>query len=579
MERTIKEELINYCNLCLNDVRISEYEDYISCDKHKRACKRLLDDFKRENTEEFPYYWDEKEAKKIVKFASYLHHSKGELAGKPIILTSWQKFFMCQLYGWRHKETKKRRFTKVFIECSRKQAKSQMQGIVGLYELSVTAVKNGELTENYTAGVKRKQSKIIFEEMKLMLKGSVLAPKFKITRDKIIHTVSGSYCEPLSKEDGKSGDGTNINLLILDEYHQHQTTEFYDLFLGANSQEPLLIIITTAGMNLNAPCFTQEYKYCTDLLNRAIINETYFCDICETDDGDNIDDMRIWWKSNPIRMSYSEGVKKIKEAYDLAKQTPEKMVAFKTKCLCIWVQSVKDTYIPNDKFEACIVKKFPIDIKGKDVFIGVDLASKNDLCGITFHIPFNREIDNKICICSFSYAFVPNMDSIQFHIKNDKMPFDLWLQKGWIKTTETIIVNQDKVIDFCYEVIEKYGFKNVKWCLDPSGASAVETRLLEDNQEVFEIWNSKKHISEATKMLRDNTVEGNVYYLENDCVKWQFNNAYVLSDENDNIKIDKKAQRYRIDNVDSNILASKLSFYWKPKKDLNAYILSDDFFI
>ncbi len=241
-----------------------------------------------------------------------------------------------------------------------------------------------------------KDTTTIFEEMKLMLKGSVLAPKFKITRDKIIHTVSGSYCEPLSKEDGKSGDGTNINLLILDEYHQHQTTEFYDLFLGANSQEPLLIIITTAGMNLNAPCFTQEYKYCTDLLNRAIINETYFCDICETDDGDNIDDMRIWWKSNPIRMSYSEGVKKIKEAYDLAKQTPEKMVAFKTKCLCIWVQSVKDTYIPNDKFEACIVKKFPIDIKGKDVFIGVDLASKNDLCGITFHIPFNREIDNKI---------------------------------------------------------------------------------------------------------------------------------------------------------------------------------------
>ena len=30
---------------------------------------------------------------------------------------------MCQLYAWRHKETKKRRFTKVFIECSRKQAR------------------------------------------------------------------------------------------------------------------------------------------------------------------------------------------------------------------------------------------------------------------------------------------------------------------------------------------------------------------------------------------------------------------------------------------------------------------------
>ena len=125
MERfkSIKEELINYCNKCLNDVRISEFEDYISCYKHKRACIRLLDDFKRENTEDFPYYWDEEQAQKIVNWFALLRHSKGELAGQPIILNTWEKFVVCQIYGWHKVDNDRRRFTKSFVEVARKNAR------------------------------------------------------------------------------------------------------------------------------------------------------------------------------------------------------------------------------------------------------------------------------------------------------------------------------------------------------------------------------------------------------------------------------------------------------------------------
>ena len=127
---TILDELIEYANLCLEDVKISEYEDYISCKKHKNACKRFLKDIQNaKNNKDFEYFWDEIEAKKIVKWFSYLRHSKGVLAGKPIILTSWQKFILCQVYGWRYKKTKYRRFNKAFIEVARKNAKSQMESL------------------------------------------------------------------------------------------------------------------------------------------------------------------------------------------------------------------------------------------------------------------------------------------------------------------------------------------------------------------------------------------------------------------------------------------------------------------
>lgn len=73
----IKDELIQYCHYCIEDTYISDYEDYISCVKHKWACQRFLKDLAKEN---FPYYWCEEEAQKIVKWFTYLRHSKGVLS-------------------------------------------------------------------------------------------------------------------------------------------------------------------------------------------------------------------------------------------------------------------------------------------------------------------------------------------------------------------------------------------------------------------------------------------------------------------------------------------------------------------
>ena len=272
---TILEELIQYAQRCIADTRISEDEDYISCKKHKWACARFLNDIKRAESRNvsakpFPYIWNEEEAQKIVDWFSLLKHSKGDLAGQPILLTTWQKFDICQIYGWRHEKTGRKRFKQSFAEVGRKNAKSQTEAGVALYEISTQATKNEEVYEYYTAGVKRDQSKIITNEARLMLNGSPLRSKFKITRDLIEHRKTGSFLKALCKEDGQKGDGTNPAGLIIDEYHQHATTEFYDLGLGSNTKESLLMIITTAGVDLTYPCYTQEYVYCSKILDPDI---------------------------------------------------------------------------------------------------------------------------------------------------------------------------------------------------------------------------------------------------------------------------------------------------------------------
>lgn len=212
----ILDELKEYANRCLNDERISEYEDYISCRAHKWACQRFLNDVERSSQDDCFFYWDEKQADLIVDWFKMLFHSKGTLAGKPIELTPWQKFNLCQLYGWRRKDNDRRRFKKSFQEVGRKNAKSQQEAGIALYEASVTATKNQEVAEIYTAGTKREQSKIVFTEAGLMLRKSLLQTKFRVTRDAIRHVKTGSMIKPLSKEDGKSGDGSSPALLILD---------------------------------------------------------------------------------------------------------------------------------------------------------------------------------------------------------------------------------------------------------------------------------------------------------------------------------------------------------------------------
>jgi hypothetical protein len=86
----ILNELSRYCRYCLEDKRVTEYEDYISGKAHKWACWRFLGDIERAKREDCYFYWDEEEAKKIVDWFALLRHTKGELAGQPIILNSWQ---------------------------------------------------------------------------------------------------------------------------------------------------------------------------------------------------------------------------------------------------------------------------------------------------------------------------------------------------------------------------------------------------------------------------------------------------------------------------------------------------------
>lgn len=557
---TIKQELIKYAKDCLSG-------KIVSCKKHKWACQRFLNDLQKSKTKEWPYKWDEQRAQSIVDFMSYLKYSKGIVAGQFIKLTTSQKFFLCQIEGWVEKKTGHRRFTKSYKEVGRKNAKTQENAGLVLHDISVGSTRNHELYEAYCAGTKRDQSRLAFEECVNLLKGSPLAVKFDINRQEIKHKKTGSFFKALSKDDGKTGDGTNPADLILDEYHQHKTTEFYDLSAGSNTTEPLMSIITTAGKDLNVPCYTQEYKYCSDILNpdSDVENDNYYVDIFEADKGDDPGNPETWKKANPIRAYYPEGVKQIREAYEIAKTIPEKMSSFLTKYLDVWVQARENGYMDMSKWKLCEVKELPISIENQPVYVGFDMSAKIDLTSVAFVIPFQSDeldsLGNKIPqYVVISHSFIPNRKKLAERIEKDKFPYDAYERGGFISLTNSEIVDQSEVMRYVINFCTQHKLKIQSLCFDPANAGKIMMDFSNLGYDVEEVFQSHRSLNESTSGFREQVYEGNIFYQYNPVLNFAMGNA-IIKVHDGLIKIDKDATIRRIDPVDAVLCAFKLATY------------------
>ena len=455
-----------------------------------------------------------------------------------------------------------------------------------MYEISTQATKNQETYEYYTAGVKREQSKIIPNEARLMLRGSPLRSKFKITKDLIEHVKTESFIKALCKEDGKNGDGTNPAGLIIDEYHEHKTTEFYDLGLGSNTKEPLLMIITTAGMDLTYPCYVQEYNYCSKVLDPNVDteNEEYFIDILEVDTEDyedigNIENERLWWKANPIRMSYENGRDKIRGAYAIAKEIPEKMTAFLTKMLNIWVQAKENGYMDMAKWKACQVDEIPIDTRGMSIYVGFDMSAKIDLTSVSFVIPYQSEEKDStgktiVKYVVFSHSFIPNREKLTERKAKDKVDYDAWERMGFLTVTNTPIVDQNAVMQYALETCKQNEWTIETLCFDPANASKLIMDLSDEGFDVEEVYQSYKSLNEATQGFREEVYSKNVVYTYNPLLNYAMSNAVIRQNQG-LIKIDKDATTKRIDPVDATLCAYKLALYHEFTKPYEQYI--DDF--
>ena len=67
------------------------------------------------------YYFDKEAADRAVSFIEkFISHTKGELAGQPLLLEKWQKEIVKKLFGWKNKKTNLRQYRTCLIMVGRK---------------------------------------------------------------------------------------------------------------------------------------------------------------------------------------------------------------------------------------------------------------------------------------------------------------------------------------------------------------------------------------------------------------------------------------------------------------------------
>jgi len=542
----LTDELIQYCNDCISG-------EIISCKKNNWACKRFLRDLERQGTEDFPYIFDEAKANKFLEWMQLFKHSKGPLEGTFKIPHITEKFEFGQIYGWVNKETGYRRFRYAYLQKARKNAKSQDLAIMALYEMSAFGEPSSEI---YIAATKRDQCRFVWGEADWLYKHcDFLKDKF-ITRYGIIeHPKSNSCFYKLSKDDKKSGDGSNPQCGILEEYHQHPTDEYYNLFSSGmkTRKQPIMPTITTAGSDLNNPCYKDEYLYVSKILDpdNPVENDRYLVVIYELDkdtDGNLIDDINdesCWRKSNPITYDDPVVLENIRSELLVAKDKPEKMRDFLTKTMDVWVNQRESGYMQMDKWNKCGSTKenpFP-SVDGLEAIAGLDLSVTTDLTSVSFEI---RLSDGRIGVKS--HSFMP-ADTLEVHRKHDKTSYDLWEKQGWITATPGAVVDYNYVLDYIDKTYAENHWIKGEIGFDRYLATWLTQQLSDKGYIPADIAQGPATLSYPTKNFRDEVYTGNVIHENNPVLSWAMGNAVTKPLPNENIILDKEHSTERIDPV------------------------------
>lgn len=560
--------------------RVTEYAHRVISGKvvagelHILACKRHLNDLRRQKSEDFPYYYDPNKALEIIEYAETLTIAEGD-APKPVKLLDSQAFDLGCTFGWFKTSNNKRRFRRRYKSVARQNGKTFENGIMGTYIAGFGGYFYGKL---FTVATKKRQARLAWEEMsKFITIDPDLGEYFDIKDYKSTIEALDTFCtiEALSREAGLE-DGFRSIYASIDEIHQHRDNKIYKaLYNGTRAlDETLVSMITTRGDNLNSFCKEMD-DYAIKILRGLSSAEDFFVDIYCLDPDDDIWNPTNWAKANPFIASNAEKFEILKTDAQTAKDMGgSDLRDFLTKSLNMWVQNTDDQFILADKWQKCGSKRTLEDMRGRSCWVGLDLSSGGDLT--TYSLEFLEEYISELGEAKekcyfYSHSYMPR-GRLQEHIETDLAPYDLW--EGMELITVTGGANDYKndykfIIKDLKRIKEEYDITFLGIGIDPHNADGILAELEEFGCPVVIIVQSCKSLNDATTdiqlLVKSEDLE---YNAKNELLTWSFLNAKVVRNSFDEIKVDKKpGKRFkRIDPVDACIDAHACKLKNKTKE-------------
>ena len=530
--------------------------EIVACKTIIAACKRHRKDLARQGDPDFPYFFDEEHARNVCNFfPTCVKHSIGKDAGKPFVLQPWQCFAVGSVFGWKHCETKLRRFSKAYISVGRKNGKSTIAAAICLYAagFDYNPVTDGfeSVAQVVLAASKKEQAdRVTMAECLRMREQSKLLKDMSSAKNKQI-TFQHNSGHIITVGSDRAFDGLNGSLIQIDELHAFRSNgsqkEFLDTMRtgsGARAQ-PLFLVTTTAG-STSSEIWKSEWSYATGVVTGEYDDDSYFTLSYELDEEDDALDPDNWIKANPCL-----GVTLTKEFLeDQAKPAAADNLALNrfTRYHGNRLVSNLDTAFNLDQWDAC--EGSLSDWSQADaVGCGIDLGARDDLASMSLVARFPTEEyvedadgnENPVYryeVRSYSYLA---MDSVRdISVK----PFCDFVENQLLIRSRFPLSGLERD---CVRYCREFGCYQVAF--DPYNAQQAGERISQEGIEAVTMAQSTRHFNEPIGELRAAISDGRLRHDGNKLLRWAVSNAVIVTDRQDRVMYAKNECEEKIDPV------------------------------
>ena len=476
------------------------------------------------------YFYSVKRANHVIEFAeNFCRISKGANAGKVVRLELWEKALLAAVFGFIDINGN-RMCREALLIVGKKNGKSLIASIVGLYLL----IGDGEPgPEIYAVATKRDQAKIIWTEAKRMVRKSpVLLRRIKpLVAELSSELYNDGTFKPLAS-DSDTLDGLNVHGALMDEIHQWKNGRalFNIIADGTSAREQPLVFETSTAGTVREDIYDQKYDEAERIIN-GLFDENGYHDIhfypfiYELDERKEWIVETCWIKANP-GLGTIKKLEALRAKVEKAKGNPSSIKNLVCKEFNIRETSTESwlTFEQLDNRELFDVKK----LKPRYGIGGVDLSSNIDLTNAT--VIFMVPGDSNIYVLQMYW--LPE-DLLEKRTKEDKIPYDKWVEQGWMRTCP------GNKVHYRFEEVQNESDIYLFKCGYDSWSASY---FLEDMTNTFgkpvmePVIQGKKTLSGPMKALGADLAKKRIIYNNNPVLKWCLANTSVDEDRNGNIQ-------------------------------------------
>ena len=528
------------------------------------ACQRHLDDLERSKSKEFPYLFASHLAEERCELATLMPHTKGKWAnqGQRFKLEAWESFIFCSLFGWVHKKTRLRRFREAYIEVPRKSGKSFLAAVIGLIFF---AADNEFGAEVYSGATTEKQAWEIFRPALLM------AQRSKDFRDTFgINPLATSLTIPSTGSRflpviGSPGDGASPSCALIDEYHEHRTDTLYETMttgMGAREQ-PLTVIVTTAGGNLASPCYAKHLDV-KKVLQKIHEDERLFGLIYSIDDDDDWTAESSLLKANP-NYDVSVSAEFLRDRQLAAMRSARLQNSFKTKHLNLWVGAYA-AWLNMLEWRQAPPRKPLDELKSRPCFVGLDLSSTRDISAWVAVFP--PAGDDPLYHLHGRY-YLP--EDVILEGAGNASHYRAWEKQGFLTVTPGTTIDYEQIKDDIIAFVKEYEVLRLPfddWNAIPffgtlkAEPEFAERRVWNTAEKKWEMQSrlvnfpqTPKFFSDPMKQFEAAVLNRKIAHGDDPVLTWFFSNLVVREDKNENIFPVKEAPESKIDGAVAVLMA------------------------